>query len=572
MTSAAAASTLVLMALVFDPGSFDPESPKALVGVLGLSVVGAAALFRREPTPWVPADGRPLVAFLVLAALALPSRFPARAADFLVHLVLVLGFYAVGRTGFLTLPGLRRPLAAGTVLVVALGILQRILGSWSRPDLRGGVEGTAFELVSGLTNPDYTGAWLMLAIPLLLHFRMRGVVALAALGLALTYSRTAWLALAGGLLLHARHPGQRRWILGGLAALAGGLFLLGGQGLTKLLNTRTVQKRLHLYRSGLTLLGRSPIIGHGPGSFGAVYPTARPAKAREEEMNFQTDFAHDLPLQILVEGGIVGMTVALWAFAPFAGWLWEESRGPPSPARPTRRQIALAAPVPNSPARALATSLTAFLLHNLFSVSAFVLATAAFAGWILGALAREKRDAAEPSPRIAWAAPLALVALLALIPGRWNFHHALAAAGRATGGSDADLATLEAAVQRVPGYAPLRYALAGRLTAKDPDRALAHYLVLEALEPWFARLHYNRARLELDRQRLDRVEPQLRAQLALQPTCYRSHFALAELRFLQGDLAKAREHLQRCLDLQPPPEVVEQVHSILVKLGDRSQP
>jgi hypothetical protein len=59
------------------------------------------------------------------------------------------------------------------------------------------------------------------------------------------------------------------------------------------------------------MLRDSPLAGVGPGAFGEAWPKYRPAKFAM----FVTDYAHSEPLQLAVELGLIGLGLAIWAFA-----------------------------------------------------------------------------------------------------------------------------------------------------------------------------------------------------------------------------------------------------------------
>ncbi len=93
----------------------------------------------------------------------------------------------------------------------------------------------------------------------------------------------------------------------------------------------TLEVRAEIARGALALAAEAPVLGHGPGQFQVHYPLVR--TQREVELssfgrNFRTEVrtAHDDWLELLVEGGVPALLLALAAFGLLAVDLWRTDR------------------------------------------------------------------------------------------------------------------------------------------------------------------------------------------------------------------------------------------------------
>lgn len=531
--------TVIFWSVLMDPYSWDPQSPKLPLALLAFGSILCISSRRRE-LYLHPLDPVILGGGLTLLGLGLVSPYPHAAQFRLTQGLLWMGAYLIGRFGILSQGTLERTLTWGGVILIVTALIQRTTGIWVRPDALGEGGHKAFELVSGLTNPDYLAAWLLFVIPILVVSRRFVLLALVTLGLVLTYSRTAWLALVLAFFIHPIVPGQRRWTVPFLLlALLVVPILLGGQGLSKLSSSQTLKKRLLLYESSLRLSLEKPWMGWGPGSFPIVYPTQRNPTTREGETPFITEFAHNILLQTSVEGGLVGSSILL-AFLIVASILIIGRTHPGE--------------------RALGLGLTAFFLHNLGSVSALIDTTSSVAALILGVLVNRSQSSGE----MRLSSPFLLIfpgmVLLATVSGAVSRHEAFAMAGR----NRSNPRVLSRACQIYPQHPGLRYCLGGVLAQQGKlPLALTHYLLLEGLEPWYGRIHFNRGRLSLDCGFKRQARIQLESALSLEPTSYRCLYSLAELSYLEKDQKSCLCLLRKCLALAPPREVAEKVRSLL---------
>jgi O-antigen ligase len=144
---------------------------------------------------------------------------------------------------------------------------------------------------------------------------------LAALGLAMTYTRGAWLGLGAGAA--ALLPMSRR---GRLALLAGlvllpVIFLVGPHDLSHRFRSifdpdeAGIKERVYMWRSGTAMWRERPLLGWGPGGVKREYSRY----ALPEAFKQRTGHVHNTPLQILVERGVLGL--AAW-LAIWIGFYW----------------------------------------------------------------------------------------------------------------------------------------------------------------------------------------------------------------------------------------------------------
>lgn len=155
--------------------------------------------------------------------------------------------------------------------------------------------------------------------------RRPGLAVLAALGLCslsivLTFSRGAFVALVAGLaaLMVAAlwRAASHRSRAAGVLLLAAGLspVLIAGPLQDRLTSVGTNQSsgRTELWQAAWNGFGDEPVAGHGFGSF-EVYSPAVVDLAQPGVVGGFTYSAHNMPLQILFEGGVIGLLLVLVA-------------------------------------------------------------------------------------------------------------------------------------------------------------------------------------------------------------------------------------------------------------------
>jgi len=182
--------------------------------------------------------------------------------------------------------------------------------------------------------------YLVIILPLCIFLFVRNRTALgkaaaaAALvlnliALMLTFSRTSWpLALASlAALLYfgrakgeAKPSGRRPLMLALLAVLALALVaavLFRGADFASLVSMDSGIQRVHLYRAGLSMLAKRPVLGYGPGNYHLAMAHVQMGSGEER---LKRAHLHNLYLQTALESGIVGLCAFLF-FAVSVIWL-----------------------------------------------------------------------------------------------------------------------------------------------------------------------------------------------------------------------------------------------------------
>lgn len=312
----------------------------ALLAIGAVAALAAAAGYamRFMVADWRPQRTNPKSRFMAyVVLLALPGAFgsgvpwlaPAIAAALPVGL---LTFYACeeaftrGQKGFLS----RRAQAFSLVGIVWILLLGRPLLTWLGLFGESVMDWPVFAPLDLPVDEAHGFAQLygsMLLLPLPCMVAMAELenrplarcfwlasAAAAAIGIALSFSRAAWLGLGAEILaLAILYRGRvGGWILaaGALAALAAALLVPGAvERFASMFNPwhATNIQRLQQWRVALDLLAESPFIGHGWGSFGALYAT---------RAGTYYHWPHNLPLHIAMEGGLMALVL-------FFAWIME---------------------------------------------------------------------------------------------------------------------------------------------------------------------------------------------------------------------------------------------------------
>lgn len=521
---------LFLAAGLLDPAAQDPASLKlpaaavalgALALVVGLGAPGAGpggashpacgpaeegAGPALRPAAWLPAS---------IQAWVVGSWLLAAAAPFPAHQLEALAVVMVGAAGFelarrqLTPAQLVSGLALVGGLVAAATLGELAWGvDWKAP---GPIGYPAGELVGPLANPNLTATFLVLCLPALAA-RGRGLgLALALPALVGTLSRAAVLGVGAVAVMlglgrgastgggpaeatpandspaegsPAEDPSTAPRRLGlalGLGA-AVALLVVGATSrfdLAQVLRTRTLRARAEMGRLFLSAAARRPLLGWGPGAAGVAYGRQVERVGRSGLLGERVEHAHNPFVQALVEGGALGLglAVALWVLA---AWLCWARRG-----------------APDRDLRALAAGAAGWGVAELVGVGSARVVGVLAAGMALGGLAGRPDPAGEgPSPggRSAWMVALGLL-LLASTPQ-------LATQARA--GRDRkqlrvppkSRPQLEAQVDRARphgGDLEVRFDAAAALTrAGDPPRGVARWLWIESQYPAYPGAQANR--------------------------------------------------------------------------------
>jgi hypothetical protein len=207
-----------------------------------------------------------------------------------------------------------------------------------------------------LYNPNLLGMYLAMLLPVAVWEFRRMVSALhrilaatcvlvLAVGLLLTFSRSAWLGATVGLVL-ALWPRRTGWrsfliatawmaalgVVGGVAVhLAGDArFPIGRLVASRALSIGDIQRgtlstRVHIWRDALPLIMAHPVAGTGPDSFGLAFPQY---ETQDWTPGGLLDAAHAELLQVGATRGMVGVSAYTLLLALVARAAWRARRMP----------------------------------------------------------------------------------------------------------------------------------------------------------------------------------------------------------------------------------------------------
>ncbi|MDR7551183.1 MAG: O-antigen ligase family protein [Armatimonadota bacterium] len=277
--------------------------------------------------------------------------------------------------------------------------------------------------------PNPFAGFLLLVAPVeLLRFLRAGaarealahgtMAALLTVALLFTYSRGAWLSLAAVLpaaVIVLRpaswwRAARRLAALGavvvavtvGLAGAAGARATIGGlagrASSTADVGDYSIQGRLHFWRAALAIFRDHPVLGTGPGTFGAVHA------AYQSDARYYSKDAHNLYLQSAAEMGVVGFLAVLAVVAGvLLTWL-----GSLAATRGTEFHTLAAG---------LGVGLTAFLAHSALDMDWMFPAAPAVAWASVGVLsALAARGPVPSSQRAGYRVPgMRVVAVIGLL-------------------------------------------------------------------------------------------------------------------------------------------------------------
>jgi hypothetical protein len=125
-------------------------------------------------------------------------------------------------------------------------------------------------------------------------------------GLALSVSRAAWVGLLVALPVLVARFGRRAVIVYSVCAVVA--ILVGAIGFRDVAHDPSENtSRIAVWRGALRMAERVALTGVGPLNFSRVYPLLKMPDAAVDEVH-----AHDLPLNTLVENGVIGFAAFVW--------------------------------------------------------------------------------------------------------------------------------------------------------------------------------------------------------------------------------------------------------------------
>ncbi len=422
---------------------------------------------------------------------------------------------------------------------------------------------------SSLVTPESCAAFLALLPPLALSLaqdpetargpRLAAYALLPAGAVAVVLTGSPWgvssfvavnaaYALLAPLAAGGRGALRAAGLAAGLAVLVGGAALALGQ-----FSQEGFQKRLavqgHTNRGALALAARRPLLGVGPGAFGAAYPGVRSVErirldGRHGAIDVRPGSAF---LGALAETGVVGGLLWLWLFGAA---LWAGLSG----AVALRRAGAVAeATYAAGFTAAAAGALVAAQFSEAwrFAAPGWFLWTLAGLGAGLAALAAKRAPvSAYPFPvsedvrRALYVPSLLAAGALAVGPGVWLradvvHNHAVYLAKQ--GRYDEAVARWDQIPRGAAAYTASLYHRGDmRLGQGRPEEALAYYDRLREAAPDYALIHDHRAEALAKLGRWEEAVAARRRQAELDPSHLQNLIAWAEAARATGDLEEAR--------------------------------
>ena len=269
----------------------------------------------------------PLAAFLLCGVMSLYW-----ASDTVIA-VKILFIFAMGAAVYLVVSHTVRSTEEVRAILWAIAITTGLIGAYAvaaEIGIIGGVSeiqiydsGESYSRVEGLfTHPNQLGGFLALTIPLVTALtisersfwkRVPGylLIAVAAAGLALTYSRGAWVGTGMGLLILLVVLRRGAWLIPGIglvgAVTSSGAILERLQSIASFNSDGAVTGRFEFWAVALRLVAENPLSGIGLGNWSTVYGTLMiqnlPFLPYDQEVPAS---AHNLFLNLAVEIGLVG--------------------------------------------------------------------------------------------------------------------------------------------------------------------------------------------------------------------------------------------------------------------------
>lgn len=328
-----------LLALAAGLGRHPPGLPLLVAGAC-LGLAGLLHLLRHLRQSWRPVRTRAFTVHLAYVALfvapcALTAADPAR--SLLLAAAVVVAYFSfhafreaftAAESGLCSARGFLLVLAGAVAALIAARALATppdpAAGSWLA-SLAGdqSAPGRDFDRLFDLL---LVGAFPLLATRAGVTGSRAGrwfwgaSALLAACGILVAFGRAAWLALLLELGLLLMFDRRRGWLAAVLAAtlLAAALLPGGGDRIRSIVLAAhpTNSQRLEQWAAALELTLRSPLLGHGLGSFGELY--------RRFDGSFTGQgyiIPHSLPLHIAAECGLPALVLFLaWMAWLFTGW------------------------------------------------------------------------------------------------------------------------------------------------------------------------------------------------------------------------------------------------------------
>lgn len=309
--------------------------------LLGGAGRGSPAVHRRPEIPG-------LLAVTWLSALAGPAG--GRAGDLATLSALgVIGWLLPAELGGATGGRVLPALALSGAVTAAYSVWQFAVG-----DPAGGVATRGLRPFSTMGNPDFLAAYLVAVFPWQVATWARtgsrawgAAAGLTGVGLLIAQSRGAWLAIGTATVaapVLARLGGirpawSRRMTVGAAVGVVVAAGFLAGHAQSRARFAAMFRTghfdaagRFAMWRASALMIADRPVLGHGPGAYGRIHAGYHARIMRDDPALpwFFSENAHNDPLQVAAETGVVGLGAACWWLLAIArlGWIALRRRDP----------------------------------------------------------------------------------------------------------------------------------------------------------------------------------------------------------------------------------------------------
>lgn len=82
-------------------------------------------------------------------------------------------------------------------------------------------------------------------------------------------------------------------------------------------------ERIYLWQGALAMIKERPLLGHGPGSFQALYPKYTPETKKRFFPPHGHRHAHNIFIHLAAEAGILALLAIIWLFVASFRWAWQ---------------------------------------------------------------------------------------------------------------------------------------------------------------------------------------------------------------------------------------------------------